>query len=138
TLGLHLVEREAADPAGLVEVFGALDPGEVEGVLVISPALQVKFTSLILRLAAERRVPLATHRREWVAQGALFSYSPDFRNTGQAAARHVDKILRGARPADIPVESRDIIELVINLKTAQALGLTIPPHVLLQATEVIQ
>jgi putative tryptophan/tyrosine transport system substrate-binding protein len=68
----------------------------------------------------------------------LFFYGPDLRETGRAAARPVDKILKGAKPTDLPVEQPMHFMFVINLRTAQALGLTTPPHVLRQATEVIQ
>jgi putative ABC transport system substrate-binding protein len=77
-------------------------------------------------------------RREYVARGALTGYGPSAFQTYRRAAAYVDKILKGAKPADLPVEQPREFDFVINLKTAQALGLTIPEHVLLQATEVIQ
>ena len=84
-------------------------------------------------------MPLMSQRREWVEQGALVSYGPNLARTGRAAADHyIDKILKGARPADLPVEQADSLELTINLKTARALGLAIPHSVLAQATEVFQ
>ena len=104
-----------------------------------SPDLRVKFHALILRVASERRLPLAGHRREWVEKGALFSYADDLRAVGRAAAsRYVDRILKGAKPADLPIEDVEQYELVINLKTAKALGLNIPPAVLLRADHVIE
>ena len=82
---------------------------------------------------------MAGSRKEWVERGALFSYAENIREVGRAAAvRYVDKILKGVRPADLPVEAYEHPELVINLKTAKALGLTIPQSVLLRADEVIQ
>jgi putative ABC transport system substrate-binding protein len=99
----------------------------------------VKFHSLILRLAAARHIPVAGHRKEWVERGALFSYAENIREIGRVAAgRYVDKILKGAKPADLPIEAYERPELVINLKTAKALGLTIPQSVLLQTDQVIQ
>ena len=85
-----------------------------------------------------RQIPLAHHRKALAEQGALFSYGPDFMAVGQDVAGYVDRIVRGARPADLPVQQATRLELVINLKTAKALGLTIPQTLLLQADQVIQ
>jgi putative ABC transport system substrate-binding protein len=137
-LQLHLVEREAAQQVDVERVFDSVTPHEVDGVFVVSPSLGVNFSSHLVRLAAEKRLPLVSHRKEWVAQGALFSYAAASRPIGQQAAQYVDKILQGAKPADLPVQLSTKFELVINLKTAQALGLTIPPTLLFQADEVIR
>ena len=138
TLNLQLVERVATQQNDVEGAFRSLQPGEVQGVFVASSSLVTKFPSLVLRLAAEQGLPVPGHRREWAEEGALFSYGANFRTVGRDAATYVDKILRGARPADLPVERVTRLELVINLKTVQALGLTVPPSVLQQATEVIQ
>jgi putative ABC transport system substrate-binding protein len=138
TLKLGLVEREVTRQSDVEQVFGSLKPGEVQGVFVASSSLVTKFPSLVLRLAAERRLPMPSHRKEWVEKGALFSYGPNFHAVGQNAATYVDKLLRGARPADLPVEQVTRLELVVNLKTAKALGLTIPPSVLARADEIIE
>jgi putative ABC transport system substrate-binding protein len=104
-----------------------------------SQSVQVKHQALILRLGLARRMPLMSQRKEWVEQGALISYGPDLTQTGHAAAgRYVDKILKGAKPGDLPIEQADTLELAINLKTAQALGLTISQSVLAQAAFVVQ
>ncbi len=137
-LKLRLVEREAKDQADVERIFGSLRPGDADGVFVVSPNLQTKFTSRILQLASEKRLPLRSHRKEWVEQGALFSYGANFAAVGKDAARYVDRILKGAKPSDLPVEQPTKFELVINLKTAKALGLTIPQSVLIRADEVIQ
>jgi putative ABC transport system substrate-binding protein len=80
-----------------------------------------------------------SQRKEWVEQGALVSYGADLTRTGRAAAeRYVDKILKGAKPSELPIEQEDTLELAINLKTAQALGLTIPQSVLSQTTVIVQ
>jgi putative ABC transport system substrate-binding protein len=137
-LRLQLVERESRIQPDLEQVFGSLKRGEVEAVFPISQNLQTKFTSVLIRLAAEKRLPLWTHRKEWVGQGALFAYAPDYLAVGREAAGYIDKILRGANAGDLPVEQMSRLALVINLKTAKALGLTIPPSLLLRADQVIE
>ena len=92
----------------------------------------------IVDFAAKRRLPSIFHVREFVDAGGLVSYGPDRSDLFRRAAAHVDKILRGAKPGDLPVEQPTKFELIINLKTAKALGLTIPPALLLRADEVIQ
>jgi putative ABC transport system substrate-binding protein len=84
-------------------------------------------------------LPVAGHRSEWVELGALFSYAENIREVGRVAAgRYVDRILKGAKPADLPVEAYERPELVINLKTAKAFGLTVPQSMLLRADRIIE
>ena len=92
----------------------------------------------IRQMAAERRLPVAYPRRDLVLEGGLLAYGPSFPDLFRRAAYYVDRILKGARPADLPVEQPTTFDFVNNLKTAQALGLTIPQSVLQQATEIIQ
>ena len=92
----------------------------------------------ILQLAAQRRLPVMSDLREFVDDGGLMSYGPSVSDLFRRAATYVDKILKGAKPADLPVEQPTKFELVINLKTAQALGITMPPSLLLLADEVIR
>ena len=138
TLKLKLDEREATDQADLERIFASIKRGEVDGVVSGSITLQTKFTAPLIRLASDKRLPLATYRREAVQDGALFSYAPDIVAIEQRAATYVDRILNGAKPADLPVEQPTKFELVINVKTAKALGLTIPPAVLARADEIIE
>ncbi|MBI3990379.1 MAG: ABC transporter substrate-binding protein [candidate division NC10 bacterium] len=137
-LKLKLVEREATNQADIERVFDSVTPGDVDGVFVVSQTLQLKFSSLLIRLASERRLPFPGYRKEWVEKGALFSYAPDIRVIGRAAAPYIDKILKGTKPGDLPVQLPTQLELVINLKTAKALGLTIPNEILFQADEIIR
>ena len=137
-LKLKLTEQEATDQAGLERVFGSIKREDIEGVVPASNNLHIKFTTLLIRLTSEKRVPLASYRKESADQGALFSYAPDVAVVGRHAATHVDKILKGAKPADLPVEQPKKFELVINLKTAKQIGLTIPPNVLVRADKVIR
>lgn len=138
TLNVQLVEREVTRQIDVERVFDSLQPGEVQGVFVASSSLVTKVPSLLLRLAAERSLPMPGHRREWAEDGALFSYGANFRAVGRDAATYVDKILKGAQPADLPVEQVTRLELVINLKTAQTLDLPVPQSVVQQATQVLQ
>ena len=138
-LPLVLIERTVTDQGDIEHVFASVNRGVVTGVLIVSPNLQAKFSALILRLASERGLPVESHRKEWVQQGALFSYAADFALLGRAAAtQYIDKILRGAKPATLPVQQASTFELVINLKTAKALGLTIPPSLLVRADQVVR
>ncbi len=137
-LNIGLTERPVTDQASIEQIFRSLKPGDVDGVFVPSSTLITKFPSLIIRLATQQHLPVPGHRREWAQQGALFSYGANFRSVGQEAATYVDKILRGAKPDDLPVQQITRFELVINLKTVKALGLTIPPALLLRADQVIQ
>jgi len=137
-LRMQLVERAATTETDLTRIFASLKTGDVDAVVIASPTLITKFPSLILRLSSERRLPLASHRRELVQEGVLFSYGPDFLALGRDAARYVDRILKGAKPVDLPVQQASRLELVINLRTAKALGLTIPQSVLQRADQVIE
>jgi putative ABC transport system substrate-binding protein len=109
-----------------------------DGVLQLADSLFLAHRTRLAALAARDRLPAIYGYREFVDAGGLMSYSPSFADLYRRAASYVDKILKGTKPADLPVEQPMQFELVINLKTAKALGLTIPPALLFQATEVIQ
>jgi len=137
-LKVRLIEREAKNQADIERVMRSVKREEVDGVLVPSLILRNSYSSLITSLASERRLPLGMHRKEWVERGALFSYSADLASVGRAAATYVDKILKGTKPADLPVDQVYRFELVINLKSARQLGLTIPQWTLMKADRVIK
>jgi putative ABC transport system substrate-binding protein len=138
-LKITTIERDAGTQKQLEQVFAPLSRSNTDGVFIASLNLRVKFHSVINRLATARQIPVAGHRREWVEQGALFSYAENIREVGRVAAgRYVDKILKGAKPADLPIEAYERPELVISLKVAKTLGLMIPPSVLLRADQVIE
>jgi putative ABC transport system substrate-binding protein len=134
---LQLVEREAGSAADLEQLFGLIRPGDFDAALLASVNLHIRFTSLLIRLCSERRLPLVGYRKDSVQQGALLSYAPDDAAVGRRAAEYVDQILKGAKPADLPVEQPTRFELVINGRAAKALGLTIPPALLARADQVI-
>jgi putative ABC transport system substrate-binding protein len=137
-LKLQLIEHRVSDQTDIERVFGSIKHGDVDGVFIVSPNLQQKFTALILRLATERRLPLVVRAEPWVEKGGLFSYGHDPFLVGRDAARYVDKILKGTKPADLPVEQPTKFDFVINLKAAKQIGLTIPPNVLARADRVIR
>ena len=139
TIGLDLLEREASEAADLERIFQELRTGDADGIVIASQNLLVKHQGLILQLGLAKRMPLMSQRREWVEQGALVSYGANLARTGKAAAsRYVDRILKGAKPSDLPVEQADSLELVVNLKTAEMLGLQVPQSVVLLASDVVQ
>jgi ABC-type uncharacterized transport system substrate-binding protein len=106
--------------------------------LGLSDALFDTQRGQILELAAKSRLPAIFGNREFAEAGGLMAYGPNFLDLERRAATYVDKILKGAKPADLPMDQPTTFELVINLKTAQMLGLTIPPTLLFQAHEVIR
>jgi putative ABC transport system substrate-binding protein len=136
-LKVQLVERHATSETDVTKMFASLKKGAVDGMVVISPKLITNFPALILRLSLEHRIPLAWHRKALAEQGALFSYGPNFAAVGEDIAGYVDRILKGAKPADLPVQQVARLELVINLRAARTLGVTIPPSVLSRADQII-
>ncbi len=118
--------------------FALAVQAHANGVLPLSTPLFNAEMRQIIELAAQARLPVMYEHRDFVEAGGLMSYGPSIRDVFRRAAGYVDRILKGAKPADLPVEQPTAIELVINLKTAQALGLTIPQSLLARADEVIE
>ena len=137
-LKLQLNEHKVTVQPDIERVFGSIKHGDMDGVFMVSIDLQQKFTGLILRLASERRLPLAVRAAGWVEKGGLFSYGHDVSPVGRDAAGYVDRILKGTKTADLPVQQPTKFEFIINLKTAKQIGLTIPPNVLARADRVIR
>lgn len=126
-------------PADLDGAFSALRRQRIQALYVLDNAFfSATQRETILRLAAQSRLPATYGARSWVEHGALFSYSADFSEMFRRTAGYVDKILRGAKPGDLPIEQPRKFELVVNLKTAQALGVKVPESILVQADEVIR
>ncbi len=137
-LGVQLQVLEARGPNEFDHAFAAMVKQRAEALWVLSGAVYFLHQRQLADLAAKSRLPTTYGYREYVDAGGLLAYGPNIREFWQRAATYVDKILKGAKPADLPVEQPTKFELVINLKTAKTLGLTIPQSVLLRADEVIQ
>ncbi len=118
--------------------FAAMGRGRADGVVVLPDPVIFSARDQVALLAVKNRLPAVTGLREFAEAGSLMSYGPNIAQQFRRAATYVDKILKGAKPGDLPVEQATKFELVINLKTAKALGLTIPRSLLLRADEVIQ
>ncbi|PYM96067.1 MAG: ABC transporter substrate-binding protein [Candidatus Rokuibacteriota bacterium] len=129
---------EARTPGEIREAFATMAKRRPGAVIVLADPLFVLEASYIVRFAAEHRLPVMYGLREVVAAGGLIAYGANFTDMFRRAAIYVDKILKGARPADLPVEQASRFELVINLKTAKALGLAMPQSLLARADEIIQ
>ena len=136
-LGLTLIERPLRTEGEAQAAIGRVRKSEVDGIL--SPRfLSLNIPGFILDTAQKQGIPTMFHGFFQVERGGLAAYSASDAQLGRQAARLVDKILNGARPGDLPVEQPTTFELVVNLKTAKALGLTIPSSVLLRADRVIE
>jgi putative tryptophan/tyrosine transport system substrate-binding protein len=131
------IYEEAARPAEIDAAISRLADGGAQALVVIASAVLVSERQRILRLAAARRWPVIGWSREWPVDGALMSYGVNVSDSLRRAAFYIDKILKGANPGDLPVEQPNKIELIINLKTAKALGLDVPLHLQQLADEVI-
>jgi len=138
SLGAQLQVLEAQDPDQIDSAFVAMTRERAGALLVLTDSVFVGERRRVVDLAARSRIPALYSQREFAADGGLVSYGPSLSEMFRRAATHVDKLLRGTKPGDIPVEQPTKFELVINLKTAKALGLTIPQSPLLRADDVIQ
>lgn len=134
---LELVERPITADPDVERAVGLVKAGNTNGVYVVSTTLPETLHPVIVRLATQRKVPLAGLRKDWVAKGALFFFGPDTRDVGRASARYLDRLLKGGSIWDMPVEFSQS-ELVINMKTAQALGLPVPKALIARAGQVIR
>src|SRR4030095_2360657 len=122
----------------LEPAFDAMVKARVQAVAVNAEGLFFQGRAIVARLALSRRLPTCVYSRETLEAGALMSYGPDQRAIFRRAATYVDKILKGATPAELPVEQPTRFEFIVNLKTAGALGVKIPQIVLLRADHVIE
>jgi putative tryptophan/tyrosine transport system substrate-binding protein len=137
-LGLSIHSVELRDTRGVDNALAAVAHEQAEGLIIDSDAVMGQVQAPIVAFARAHRLPLISAFRRVVEAGGLMSYGPNLHELWRQAARYIDKILKGAKPADLPVEQPTAFELVINLKTAKALGLTVPATLLSTADEVIE
>ena len=137
-LGLTLQPWEVRAADGFDKVFAALSKQRPDGLYVLGGPLMIANQKRIAGFALKSRLPSMYSNREAVDAGGLMSYGADLADSYRRVAYYVDRILKGAKPADLPVEQPTKFELVINLKTAKQIGLTIPPEVLARANKLIK
>jgi putative ABC transport system substrate-binding protein len=137
-MGITLVIQEAGSPESLTPAFGAMQRLRAQGLLVQNTPFTSNNRKRIVELATQYRLPTIFEGRSSVEDGGLMSYGTSVTDMHRRAAFYVDKVLKGARPADLPVEQPTSFEMFINLKTARAIGIQVPKAVLMRANEVIQ
>jgi len=137
-LGVQLQVLQAQDPTKLEQAFAAMAGERAGALMVLTDVMFINHRRRIVELAAKSRLPAVYPEREFVGAGGLMFYGASLVDMYNRAAVYVDKILKGTKPADLPVEQPTKLELVINLKTARALGLAIPPSVLARADHVME
>ena len=138
SLGEQLQLLDARGPTEFDGAFAAMAKERVGGLFVVADTMFNLHRARLVELAAKSRLPAAYGTRDAVESGGLMSYGPSLPDLFERGATYVDKILKGAKPADLPVEQPTKFELVINLKTAKALGLTMPPSLLARADEIVE
>jgi putative tryptophan/tyrosine transport system substrate-binding protein len=136
-LGVQAIKTPVSDPLEIVRAIDAF-AAEPNGGLLVVPVLPVDSYQMIHRVAAQHRLPAIHSNRRYVADGGLMTYATDLRDNYRRAAAYVDRLLRGAKVSELPVQFPTKFELVVNLKTAKAIGLTIPEAFLLRADELIE
>jgi putative ABC transport system substrate-binding protein len=137
SLGVQVQSLEVRGRDDFAGAFAATTRERMEAIVVVSSRLMTLNRARILDLSAQNRLLLVSGWGPWATEGGLLSYGPDLDAVIRSSATYVDRILKGARPADLPVEQPTKFQLVINLKTAKALGLTVPPSLLARADQVI-
>jgi ABC-type uncharacterized transport system substrate-binding protein len=137
SLAIELAPSPVKDAADIERAIVSFSQ-EANGSLVILPGTATEHRNLVIGLAARQRLPAVYYARFFVTAGGLMSYGTDFADQSRQAASYVDRILRGARPADLPVQAPTRYQTTLNLKTAKALGLDVPPSLLVRADEVIE
>lgn len=138
SLGLQLQVLTAGRAEELDAAFGAFKDARAEGLIVLASAVFTAHRKRVVDLAAQHRLVAVYEHRDFVDAGGLISYGPNFEELWRGAAKYVDKILKGAKPADLPIEQPKVFELAINRRTAGALQLTIPQSLLVRADRIVE
>jgi ABC-type uncharacterized transport system substrate-binding protein len=138
SLRVQLQVLEARQPGEFEQAFAAMTRKRAGALLVVADGMFLLHRGKIAELTARHRLPAMYGQREHIEAGGLVFYGASLRDSFRRAATYVDKILKGARPADLPIEQPTKFELVINLRAAKALGLTIPQSLLLRADQIIE
>ena len=138
SVGVEVSPIGIRDAGDIDQAIAAFARSSSEGIIVTGSALAAVHHKLIVALAARHNVPAVYFQRFFVDVGGLISYGPDYLDQYRRAASYVDRILKGEKASDLPVQAPTKLELVINLKTAKALGLTVPPTLLARADEVFE
>jgi putative tryptophan/tyrosine transport system substrate-binding protein len=138
SLSIELSFVGVRTPDEIGPAFSAVVRAHAQALYFIGDALLVPHRMTVLKLASKARLPAIYWERGFVDAGGLMSYGTDYSDLFRRSAAYVEKILRGAKPGDLPIEQPTKFELVVNLKTAKALGITIPESILLRADEVIR
>jgi putative ABC transport system substrate-binding protein len=136
--GVKLQYLDVLGPKDIETAFRAAGKGRVDALLVLQNPIHISHRKLLAEFAVKSRLPTIYYRREFVEDGGLMTYGVSLTDLDRRAATYVGKILKGAKPADLPVEQPRQFEFVINLKAAKQIGLTIPPNVLARADKVIK
>jgi len=137
-LGVQLHPLEVQNPNELDSIFAAMTRAGAEALITLADPVLWNHRTRVVELTAQRRLPAMFPEREFADAGGFMAYGPSVPDSFRRAAVYVDRILKGAKPGDLPVEQPTQIDLVINLKTAKALGITMPPTLLMRADEVIK
>jgi putative ABC transport system substrate-binding protein len=137
-MGIQFVERHVASVDELQAGLRTLKVGEVDAYFAVADPMVTNQSQLIIDTARAKRLPTMFVQQSSVIKGSLASYSVNFHEVGRVSAKYVQRILTGVKPRELPVEGIDKIALVINLKTAKEIGLTVPPNVLVRADRVIR
>jgi putative ABC transport system substrate-binding protein len=137
-LGVHMDRIPIRDAGDFPDAFDVATRAGAQAVFVMDDGAMTKLRGPLLKHATGRSLPVVSIYKDFAEAGGLFAYGPDLDHVYRRAAHYVDRILKGAKPSELPVEQADTFHFVINLNTARTLGLTIPPSVLLRADRVIE
>ena len=137
-LGITLQSHEVKEQNDFAAAFAMIGEERPDALLVLQDALAIQHRKEIIDFAIRKRLPSMYNEKEWAAAGGLMSYGENFASMYRRAAYFVDRIFKGAKPADLPVEQAAKFDMILNLRTAKAIGLTVPASILVLATDVIE